>query len=169
MVTSDWPYLRWLCSNGENRHGLRFCLTEWRMTVKLQLERHYRRYTGLSDAGNPMVTSDWPYLRWFCRYSQNCVCLTEWWMAVKLQLEHHSGRYTDILDAGNPMVTSDWPYIRWFCSYGQSQPRFPSFFNRIMNGCQLQLERRATGLLDLFDIRNPMVLSRLPYLRWFSR
>jgi hypothetical protein len=146
---------------------------EWRMAIKLQLERHSERYTDLLDAANPMVTSDWPYLRWLCSNSQNHPnfrgFLTEWRMAVKLQLERHSGRYTDLLDAGNPMVTPDWLCIRWLCCYGQNQPQFPCFFNRIMNGCKLQLERRATGWLDLFDIRNPMVLSCLPYLCQFSR
>jgi hypothetical protein len=40
------------------------------MAVKLQLERHSRTYIDLLDSGNPLVTSDWSYLRWFCRYHQ---------------------------------------------------------------------------------------------------
>jgi len=130
MVTSDWPYLRWLCRYGENC----VCLTEWWMAVKLQLERHSRRHTGLGDARNPIVTPDWPYFRWFRRYSENCVCLTEWWMAVKLQLERHSRRHTGLLDAVNPMVTPNWPYLGWFCRYGENYPRFLRLFNGMTNG-----------------------------------
>ena len=120
MEISDWPYLHWLCSNGENRHGLLPLFNGMTNGRKLQLERQSRRHTGLLDAGNPMVTSDWPYLRWFCGYGDNLPRFpwgfTQRRMAIKVQRERHSRRYIDILDAGNSMVTSDWPYLRWLCS-----------------------------------------------------
>jgi len=90
-------------------------------------------------------------------------------MAVKLQLECHSGRYTELLDAGNPMVTPDWPYIRWLCRYGENRPGLPRLFNRTTKDRKTIVRTSCNWILDLFDIRNPMVLLCLLYLRWFSR
>ena len=71
MVTSDWLYFHWFYRYGQNRP--RFRSTFWPMMngCKLQLEHCTRKYIDILDAGNPMVTSDWSYLRWFCRYGQN--------------------------------------------------------------------------------------------------